>query len=628
MGNNNATVEVPSTAGLSVGDSVLIIQMKGAEIYDNNNAGYGDVTNYNGAGAFEYAIICDIQNNEVSFNADFLNTYDEAGAIQLISIPKFNNVSIDNTLTGQAWDGTTGGVIILEATSSITLNANIDANGIGYRGGISDSSIFDCAWFDNFPNFTYDITTGYGAMKGEGIAYYGSETAGKGALANGGGGGNDHNSGGGGGSNISGGGKGGQNNEPNPNNCVGNHPGVGGKPLSNFGSYAFMGGGGGAGHANNLMITDGGTGGGIVILMANTIIGNGQTISSNGTNAVTSFEDGAGGGGAGGSILLYANSISSTLNLSANGGNGGNTGGTSADRCFGPGGGGSGGVIWFKNSSTPVGVNININGGENGLVTSPSTSCSGLSNGAVSGQNGVTQYNLQVKTNAIYAEIPDLDLGDDAAICQGDELILTSPEGTRYLWSNNTTDQSTTITAPGYYSLILFTGGCIDYDTIFVNLNENPVNILPGDTILCSYLGVDLDAGDDGISYEWSTGSTSQVINVNDEEVFVVTITNAEGCTTIGEVEVNACSNNLEIPNLITPNGDGHNDNWIIETIYSYPGNSVEIYNRNGALLFSQTNYDNSWNGDGLPATTYYYVIEFNNGGNKQYGSISIVREK
>ncbi len=262
------------------------------------------------------------------------------------------------------------------------------------------------------------------------------------------------------------------------------------------------------------------------------------------------------------------------------------------------------------------------------MVGSPSTSCSGLSNGAVSGKNGVEQYNLNIKTNAIYAEIPDLDLGGEAAICQGDELTLTSPEGTRYLWSNGTTNQSTTISAPGYYSLILFTGGCIDYDTIFVNLNENPVNVLPSDTILCSYLGVDLDAGDNGISYEWSTGANSQVINVHDEEVFTVTVTNAEGCTTIGEVEVAACSNNLEIPNLITPNGDGYNDNWIIETIYSYPGNYVEIYNRNGALLFSQTNYENNWNGDGLPATTYYYVIEFNNGGNKQYGSVSIVREK
>ncbi len=145
VGNNNASVEVTSATGLAVGDTVMIMQMKGAIIYDNNNAGYGDVTDYNGAGAFEYAIICDIQNNEISFNADFLNTYDETGAIQLISIPKFNTVSIDNTLTGQVWNGTTGGVIIVEAVGSITLNANIDANGIGYRGGISDSSIFDCA---------------------------------------------------------------------------------------------------------------------------------------------------------------------------------------------------------------------------------------------------------------------------------------------------------------------------------------------------------------------------------------------------------------------------------------------------------------------------------------------------
>ena len=52
VGNNNASVEVTSATGLAIGDTVLIIQMNGAIIYDNNNAGYGDISDYNGAGAF------------------------------------------------------------------------------------------------------------------------------------------------------------------------------------------------------------------------------------------------------------------------------------------------------------------------------------------------------------------------------------------------------------------------------------------------------------------------------------------------------------------------------------------------------------------------------------------------
>jgi hypothetical protein len=39
-------------------------------------------------------------------------------------------------------------------------------------------------------------------------------------------------------------------------------------------------------------------------------------------------------------------------------------------------------------------------------------------------------------------------------------------------------------------------------------------------------------------------------------------------------------------------------------------------------------NYNNTWNADNLPAAAYFYVIDYNNGGNKQQGSISIVREK
>ncbi|MBL4625095.1 MAG: gliding motility-associated C-terminal domain-containing protein [Flavobacteriales bacterium] len=628
IGSNNASVNVSSTAGLAVGDSVLVIQMKGAKIYTINNTGYGDVTDYNGAGDFEYAIICEINNNTVSFNAEFSSIFDGFGSVQLVTIPKYENITVCDTLTGQPWDGTTGGVIILEATNTITLNAVISASGIGFRGGISDYSTYNCAWFDNFPSYAYDITTGYGAMKGEGVAYYGTETAGKGALADGGGGGNDHNSGGGGGGNLASGGDGGDNNDANPNNCTGSHPGIGGKALNNLGKAVFLGGGGGAGHANNNLITDGGIGGGIIILVANNIEGNGNSLLANGTNGGTSINDGAGGGGAGGSVLLFANSINSPLTIEAKGGNGGNAGGTSADRCYGPGGGGSGGTAWYKAGSTPPNISANLSPGTNGIVTSFSTACAGQSNGADNGQAGFENFRMTFNTNAFFEGPSTLDLGPDTAICAGISLNLFGPNDGRYVWSTGSTDQFIIVISPGEYYLTLFYGACTDYDTIFVDVQSNPETVLPADTILCSYLGVDLDAGNPNGYYTWSTGETSQSINVVAEGDYSVTITNTDDCTNVNDVTVRACSNSLEIPNLITPNGDGNNDTWIIETIYSYPGNSVEIYNRNGALLFQTENYNNDWMGANLPTATYFYVIDYNNGGNKQYGSISIVREK
>ncbi|MBL4652831.1 MAG: gliding motility-associated C-terminal domain-containing protein [Flavobacteriales bacterium] len=628
IGSNNASVNVANTAGFFVGDTVLIIQMKGAIIYDLNNASYGNVTDYNGAGGFETAVICDVNANTISFNAQLLNTYDVLGFVQVISIPKYENVSINGTLTGQAWNGTTGGVIVLEATNTITLNADIDATGIGFRGGSSDSSAYNCAWFDNFPDYTYDITTGYAAMKGEGIAVYGTETAGKGALANGGGGGNDHNSGGGGGANTIYGGRGGNNDDPNANNCTGFHPGIGGKGLSGSVNSVFLGGGGGAGHANNNSTTDGGTGGGIVILIANKIEGNGNTIFSNGTNGGSSVNDGAGGGGAGGSILLYSSSVESIITLEAKGENGGSVDANTSNRCYGPGGGGSGGFIWHKNSSTPSNVTSILTGGTSGIVTNSAASCNGQSIGAADGQIGVENYNLIVGTNAIDIDSQYEDLGNNQSLCIGEAILLTAPEATSYYWSTGSTQQVSLVVVPGDYHVTVFFGNCVERDTILVDFHPNPETVLPSDTILCSYLGVNMNAGNEGSSYNWSTGETTQITNTTEEGEFNVTITTENSCTAVDEITVNACANNLEIPNLITPNGDGNNDSWIIETIFSYPGNSVEIYNRNGALLFQTENYNNNWNGENLPASTYFYVIDFNNGGNKQYGSISIVREK
>lgn len=73
----------------------------------------------------------------------------------------------------------------------------------------------------------------------------------------------------------------------------------------------------------------------------------------------------------------------------------------------------------------------------------------------------------------------------------------------------------------------------------------------------------------------------------------------------------------LVIYNVITPNGNGVNDAWIIDCIENYPENKVEIYNRWGDLIISFSHYDNVarvWRGttkDGQPVPdgTYFYVV-------------------
>lgn len=78
----------------------------------------------------------------------------------------------------------------------------------------------------------------------------------------------------------------------------------------------------------------------------------------------------------------------------------------------------------------------------------------------------------------------------------------------------------------------------------------------------------------------------------------------------------------IRIYNGFTPDGDGINDNWIIDNIENYPSNSLSIFNRWGNKIWSTTNYNNTtnyWNGkqingNTLPNGTYFYVLEIDGG--------------
>lgn len=84
------------------------------------------------------------------------------------------------------------------------------------------------------------------------------------------------------------------------------------------------------------------------------------------------------------------------------------------------------------------------------------------------------------------------------------------------------------------------------------------------------------------------------------------------------------------IPNAFSPNGDGINDTWHIEYLESYPGATVEIYDRGGKLLFRSFNYtkdwDGSYNGKTLPVGTYYYIINPKNGRSIMSGNVTILK--
>lgn len=84
----------------------------------------------------------------------------------------------------------------------------------------------------------------------------------------------------------------------------------------------------------------------------------------------------------------------------------------------------------------------------------------------------------------------------------------------------------------------------------------------------------------------------------------------------------------IEIPNVMTPNGDGYNDFFIIKGVEHCEKNRLLVKNRAGTVVLQVNNYQNNWDAAGLSAGTYYYQFYYTLRGIEQVrtGSLTIMR--
>ncbi len=110
-------------------------------------------------------------------------------------------------------------------------------------------------------------------------------------------------------------------------------------------------------------------------------------------------------------------------------------------------------------------------------------------------------------------------------------------------------------------------------------------------------------------------------------------VKNTDGCSRDGNITISVVEDfKVDATNILTPNGDGKNDRWIIRNIDSYPNNEVKIFDRAGRLVYQRRNYNNEWdgrlNGQPLAEGAYYYILTINNGARTAKGAITIIRDR
>ena len=144
-----------------------------------------------------------------------------------------------------------------------------------------------------------------------------------------------------------------------------------------------------------------------------------------------------------------------------------------------------------------------------------------------------------------------------------------------------------------------------------------------------------------GTSYQWDnapgivSGEQTATLTIRPQQnaSYRVVVENAAGCSRDGSITISVVEDfKVDATNILTPNGDGKNDRWVIRNIDSYPNNEVRIFDRAGRLVYQRRNYNNEWdgrlNGQPLAEGAYYYILTINNGARTAKGAITIIRDR
>jgi gliding motility-associated-like protein len=238
--------------------------------------------------------------------------------------------------------------------------------------------------------------------------------------------------------------------------------------------------------------------------------------------------------------------------------------------------------------------------------------------------------------------MPIVAQASDTTICLGSSTSISASStggggAIAYAWSaglgNGPTKNVTPITTTSY--VVTVTDNCgstADTDTATVTVLASLPQLAPlSDVTVCqgsnAALPTIITGGYTPYGVVWTeflpsvdsviviNSSLSQINSVQMGGIFIVTITDkclkSDNDTVM--VTVDDCA--LNIPNIVTPNGDGVNDALYFKNLDKYPNSSIAVFNRWGNRIMESSNYNNQWVPDVVDGV-YYFILTVSDGRN------------
>ncbi|TNE81621.1 MAG: gliding motility-associated C-terminal domain-containing protein [Bacteroidetes bacterium] len=197
---------------------------------------------------------------------------------------------------------------------------------------------------------------------------------------------------------------------------------------------------------------------------------------------------------------------------------------------------------------------------------------------------------------------PTFQIQQDKEACNNQEVILsTSFPLPNYSWMDGSSDALTKLT---------------ESDTVIVS--SQTACGLASDTLVVEFKDC---GGGVGLPSGGGSGSGPK-INIKFSGIsFKLCWFGA--CDDDDDVPTGPPSPPIRIPNVVTPNNDGHNDFYVLEGAIEGVW-KVRVFNRHGMLVFEDLEYKNTWSPE-VPPGVYYVVIKDRNSDTKYKMTLTVL---